>query len=130
MTLVHETTDTSETALEAVSTDVNATAAIWVAAKETETAANKTARIAKSDRNRAASVLTGMVSSGDTVTVHGNARYTVAITDVSASVNGAKVLAALVAIRPDLADLVADLAARPQNLNAAYTKFDLKRERK
>ena len=128
--LRHETLATDADALASVSTDASATAAIWLAAKETETAAAKVARTAKSDRNRAADVLATLASDGDVITVNGNARYAVAITDVSASVNGAKVLAALTAIRPDLADLIADLASRPENLNAAYTKFALKRERR
>jgi len=130
MTLVHEITDTSADALAAVATDASATAAIWLAAKEIETAAGKTARVAKSDRGAAASVLTGLLASGDTVTVHGNARYTFDVTDVAASVNGAKVLAALASVHPELATEIAEIAARPENLNRAYTKIGLKRERK
>jgi len=130
MTLAYETTATDADALATVATDANATAAIWVAAKETETAAAKVAKVAKGDRDRAATVLAGMVANGDTVTVNGNARYTVGITDVTASVNGAKVLAALRTLRPDLAATIADLENRIENRNAAYTKFSLKRERK
>jgi len=129
-TLAHETLATDSAALAAVSDDASATAAIWLAAKETETAAAKVAKVAKGDRDAAATVLAGMVANGDTVTVNGNARYTVAITDVAASVNGAKVLAALATLRPDLLATITDLQNRPENRNTAYTKFNLKRERK
>ena len=128
--LRHETLATDADALAAVNTDASATAAIWLAAKEIETAAGRTVRTAKGDRGAAAQVLAGLLANGDTVTVHGNARYTFVVTDVAASVNGAKVLAALAAVHPELADEIAEIAARPANLNRAYTKIDLKRERK
>jgi len=128
--LRHETLATDTDALAAVSTDASATAAIWLAAKETETAAAKVARTAKSDRNAAADVLATLLQSGDTVTVHGNARYTFDVTDVTASVNGAKVLAALASVHPELLAEITEISNRPENRNAAYTKIALKRERR
>ena len=130
MTLTHETLATDADALAAVNTDASATAAIWLAAKELETAAGATARKRKNDRGNAANVLAGLLANGDTVTVHGNARYTFDVTDVAASVNGAKVLAALASVHPELETEIAEIAARPANLNRAYTKIGLKRERK
>jgi len=127
-TLAHETVDTSAAALAAADTAA-ATATIWVAAKENETAANKVAKVAKGDRDRAASVLVGMVANGDTVTVAGKGRYIMQVTPVDSSVNGAKVLAALRALHPELATVIASLESSPAYRNQAYTKVNLKRER-
>jgi hypothetical protein len=105
---------------------LDAIAARWVEAKNDETAAGKVKKAATDLRTQAGRdlIAAGMVH-GDTVTVHGNARYTLEVQDNEAVV-ASKVLAALRVLRPEIAGVIDDLEADADN-RTAYRKVALKR---